>query len=34
MNYGARLRAALPPMGELQSEPDAMVWLAELAAAH
>jgi ATP-dependent DNA helicase DinG len=34
MNYGARLRAALPPMAELQHEQDALDWLAELAAAH
>jgi ATP-dependent DNA helicase DinG len=34
MNYGARLRAALPPMAELQSEAQAFDWLAELAAAH
>jgi ATP-dependent DNA helicase DinG len=34
MNYGARLRAALPPMTELSEEPQAMRWLAELAAAH
>ena len=34
MGYGARLRAALPPMTELSSEEDALKWLAELAAAH
>lgn len=34
MNYGARLRAALPPMAELPSEAQAFDWLAELAAAH
>jgi ATP-dependent DNA helicase DinG len=34
MNYGARLRAALPPMTELLGEQQAMDWLAELAAAH
>jgi len=34
MNYGARLRAALPPMAELQSEAQAFDWLADLAAAH
>ncbi len=34
MGYGARLRAALPPMGELSSEPQAMEWLAALAAGH
>ena len=34
MNYGARLRAALPPMTEVTSEAQAFGWLAELAAAH
>jgi ATP-dependent DNA helicase DinG len=34
MNYGARLRAALPPMGELSDEAEAFDWLARLAAAH
>ena len=34
MNYGARLRAALPPMAELHSEAQAFDWLADLAAAH
>jgi len=34
MNYGARLRAALPPMAELQNEDQAFDWLAGLAAAH
>ncbi|MGL6109104.1 MAG: ATP-dependent DNA helicase [Rubrivivax sp.] len=34
MNYGARLRAALPPMTELTQEEQALGWLAELAAAH
>ena len=34
MNYGARLRAALPPMVELHSEAQVFDWLAELAAAH
>ncbi len=34
MGYGARLRAALPPMPLLRDERDAMAWLAELAAAH
>ncbi len=34
MNYGARLRAALPPMTELQSEMQALDWLTALAAAH
>ncbi len=30
MNYGRRLREALPPMGLLESEDEAMAWLAEL----
>jgi ATP-dependent DNA helicase DinG len=34
MNYGTRLRAALPPMGVLTDEAQALAWLAELAAAH
>ena len=34
MNYGARLRAALPPMGEASDERQVFDWLAELAAAH
>ena len=34
MNYGKRLRAALPPMGELADEDQAFAWLAELASAH
>jgi ATP-dependent DNA helicase DinG len=34
MPYGARLRAALPPMTRLPDEAAAMAWLAELAAAH
>ena len=34
MNYGARLRAALPPMGEVADERQAMEWLGELAAGH
>ncbi|MCY7315421.1 MAG: ATP-dependent DNA helicase [Rubrivivax sp.] len=34
MRYGRRLLAALPPMGLLDSEEDAMNWLAELAASH
>ena len=34
MPYGARLRTALPPMGELQDETQAFDWLAALAAAH
>ena len=32
MNYGRRLREALPPMGVLNGEDDALAWLAELAA--
>jgi ATP-dependent DNA helicase DinG len=32
--YGRRLRAALPPMGALDTEADALAWLDELAAAH
>src|SRR5205085_4192736 len=31
MNYGRRLREALPPMTPLASEADALAWLAELA---
>lgn len=34
MPYGARLRAALPPMARLSNESEAMTWLAELAQAH
>jgi ATP-dependent DNA helicase DinG len=34
MPYGARLRAALPPMAELSSQAQALDWLAELAAEH
>jgi ATP-dependent DNA helicase DinG len=34
MPYGARLRAALPPMAVLEDESAAMQWLAELAASH
>ncbi len=34
MNYGARLRAALPPMTEVAQERQAFAWLAELAEAH
>jgi ATP-dependent DNA helicase DinG len=34
MNYGSRLRAALPPMGELSDEDEAFAWLARLAAEH
>ena len=34
MGYGRRLRAALPPMGWLDDEAEALDWLRELAAAH
>ncbi len=34
MGYGARLRAALPPMTEIRSEDEALEWLAELATTH
>ena len=34
MPYGARLRAALPPMVELHSQADAVDWLNQLAADH
>lgn len=34
MRYGRRLIAALPPMGRLDGEDDALAWLAELALAH
>jgi ATP-dependent DNA helicase DinG len=34
MNYGGRLRAALPPMLPLDDEAQALGWLAELSAAH
>ena len=34
MGYGQRLRAALPPMALCADEPEALAWLAELAAAH
>lgn len=34
MAYGRRLLAALPPMGVIESEAEAMEWLAELAEAH
>ena len=32
MNYGRRLREALPPMTRLASEAEALAWLEELAA--
>jgi ATP-dependent DNA helicase DinG len=34
MAYGRRLRAALPAMGTLDTEADALDWLGELAAGH
>ncbi len=34
MGYGRRLIAALPPMGVINEEADALAWLSELAAAH
>ena len=34
MRYGRRLLAALPPMGRLTQEAEALDWLAQLAAAH
>lgn len=34
MNYGRRLREALPPMTRLAEEGEALDWLSELAAAH
>jgi ATP-dependent DNA helicase DinG len=34
MSYGARLRAALPPMRRAESEEEALEWLRELASAH
>ena len=34
MAYGRRLLAALPPMGRLGEEDQALDWLAELAAGH
>lgn len=34
MPYGRRLRQALPPMGALDTEADAIAWLDELAARH
>jgi ATP-dependent DNA helicase DinG len=33
MNYGRRLREALPPMGEAATEAEALAWLGELASA-
>ena len=32
MNYGRRLREALPPMTRVATEADALAWLAELSA--
>jgi len=34
MGYGRRLLSALPPMGRLGDEAEALAWLEELAAAH
>jgi ATP-dependent DNA helicase DinG len=34
MPYGRTLRQALPPMGTLDTEADALAWLDELASAH
>jgi len=34
MPYGRKLRAALPPMGTLDTEADALAWLDELASGH
>jgi len=34
MGYGRRLLAALPPMGVIGDESEALDWLGELAAAH
>jgi ATP-dependent DNA helicase DinG len=34
MRYGRRLLAALPPMGQLAAEEEALAWLEELALAH
>jgi ATP-dependent DNA helicase DinG len=34
MGYGRRLRAALPPMGMLDDEDEALAWLAALALQH
>ena len=34
MPYGRKLRQALPPMGALDTEADALAWLDELAASH
>jgi ATP-dependent DNA helicase DinG len=34
MPYGRKLRQALPPMGTLDTESDALAWLDELAASH
>jgi ATP-dependent DNA helicase DinG len=34
MSYGARLRAALPPMPRVQTEEEALAWLRELASGH
>ena len=34
MNYGRRLRAALPPMTQVANEGEALEWLRQLAGAH
>jgi ATP-dependent DNA helicase DinG len=34
MRYGRRLLAALPPMGQLDTEDEALAWLQELALSH
>jgi ATP-dependent DNA helicase DinG len=34
MPYGRKLRAALPAMGTLDTEADAMAWLDQIAAAN
>jgi ATP-dependent DNA helicase DinG len=34
MNYGKRLRQALPPMASVGSEPDALAWLQEISGEH
>ena len=34
MRYGRRLLAALPPMGRIEDEESALLWLSELARGH
>ena len=34
MNYGKRLRQALPPMASVGNEADALAWLQELSGEH